>query len=61
MLSHELRNPLAAIWTAATVVRSDGPSRAQLELAVRVIERQSRHLSHLLDDLLDVGRAMAGG
>jgi signal transduction histidine kinase len=60
MLSHELRNPLAAIWTAATVVRSDGPSRAQLELAVRVIERQSRHLSHLLDDLLDVGRAMTG-
>ena len=60
MLSHELRNPLAAIWTAATIVRSDGPSAAQLDRAIRVIERQSRHLSRLLDDLLDVGRAMTG-
>jgi signal transduction histidine kinase len=60
MLSHELRNPLAAIWTAATIVRSEGPTAAQLENAVRVIERQSRHLSRLLDDLLDVGRAMTG-
>ena len=60
MLSHELRNPLAAIWTAAAIVRSGGRNATELERAVHVIERQSRHLSRLLDDLLDVGRAMTG-
>jgi signal transduction histidine kinase len=60
MLSHELRNPLAAIWTAAAIVKSEGRSTEQLEFAARVIDRQTRHLSRLLDDLLDVGRAMTG-
>ena len=60
MLSHELRNPLAAIWTAAAIVKSDGRSPEQLEFAVRVIDRQTRHLRRMLDDLLDVGRAMTG-
>jgi signal transduction histidine kinase len=60
MLSHELRNPLAAIWTAAAIVKSDGRSPEQLEFAVRVIDRQIRHLRRMLDDLLDVGRAMTG-
>src|SRR5262245_65769821 len=60
MLSHELRNPLAAIWTAAAIVKSDGRTPEQLEFAVRVIDRQTRHLRRMLDDLLDVGRAMTG-
>jgi signal transduction histidine kinase len=60
MLSHELRNPLAAIWTAAAIVKSDDRSPEQLEFAVRVIDRQTRHLRRMLDDLLDVGRAMTG-
>ena len=60
MLSHELRNPLAAIWTAAAIVKSDGRSPEQLEFAIRVIDRQTRHLRRMLDDLLDVGRAMTG-
>jgi signal transduction histidine kinase len=60
MLSHELRNPLAAIWTAAAIVKTPGRNAEQLEFACRVIDRQTRHLSRLLDDLLDVGRAMTG-
>lgn len=60
MLSHELRNPLAAIWTAAAIVKSDRRTAEQLDFAVRVIDRQTRHLRRMLDDLLDVGRAMTG-
>jgi signal transduction histidine kinase/ActR/RegA family two-component response regulator len=60
MLGHELRNPLAAIWSAVAVVRSDRHTREQLDFAAGVIERQSRHLKRLIDDLLDVGRVMTG-
>lgn len=60
MLGHELRNPLAAISSAATIVKSDKRSPEQLGFAIGVIERQSRHLQRLIDDLLDVGRAMSG-
>jgi signal transduction histidine kinase len=60
MLGHELRNPLAAIWTAAGIIRSDGRTRQQLDFASGVIERQSGHLKRLIDDLLDVGRIVTG-
>ena len=60
MLGHELRNPLAAISSAATILRSPGRTDKQLEFAAGVVERQSRHLKRLLDDLLDVGRVMSG-
>jgi len=60
MLGHELRNPVAAISSAATIVKSTARSAEQLEFAAEVIERQSQHLKRLMDDLLDVGRAMTG-
>jgi two-component system CheB/CheR fusion protein len=56
MLSHELRNPLAAIDGALEVVRHSRRSPQQAELALERIERQSRHLRRLIDDLLDVSR-----
>ena len=60
MLSHELRNPLAAISNAAAIMKTEGRRSEHLEFASGVIERQSRHLKHLIDDLLDVGRVMSG-
>ncbi len=60
MLGHELRNPLAAISNAATIVQSGERRAEHLEFAAGVIERQSRHLKRLIDDLLDVGRATTG-
>ena len=60
MLGHELRNPLAAISSAAIVMRSEGRTEQQTTFATGVIERQSRHLKRLIDDLLDVGRVMTG-
>jgi two-component system, chemotaxis family, CheB/CheR fusion protein len=60
MLSHELRNPLAAILAATRVIESaqwDG--RASHE-ASQVVTRQANHMSRLLDDLLDVARITRG-
>jgi signal transduction histidine kinase len=56
MLAHELRNPLAAISSAQSVIRSAGRSETQAEKGHGVIERQTNHLRRLIDDLLDVSR-----
>src|ERR671937_2297173 len=57
MLGHELLNPLSPILTALELMklRGDGLSREQ-----EVIERQTRHLTRLVDDLLDVSRVTRG-
>lgn len=60
MLSHELRNPLSAISAAVDVLdtaQSDGSVAAE---ARSIIARQTRNLAHMLNDLLDVGRVIAG-
>jgi signal transduction histidine kinase len=60
MLGHELRNPVAAISSAATIVRSRKGTPEQFDFAAGVIERQVTHVKRLIDDLLDVGRVMTG-
>lgn len=59
LLAHELRNPLAAISSAAQVLAIartlDEATRPQA-----VIERQVAHLARLVDDLMDAARARAG-
>jgi len=56
MLSHELRNPLAAMVNAiALLQRASAGSPLQTE-SIGVIGRQSRQMTRLLDDLLEVGR-----
>jgi two-component system CheB/CheR fusion protein len=60
MLSHELRNPLAAILSATRVLGSGvWPTPASRE-AGQVVERQANHMARLLDDLLDVARITRG-
>jgi len=58
MLGHELRNPLGAITAAVEVSRRREPSAFSNELAI--VQRQSRHLARLVDDLLDVSRVTSG-
>jgi signal transduction histidine kinase len=60
MLAHELRNPLAPITSAAEVLRMLGRSDAKLLKAADVIARQAKHMSALVDDLLDVSRVTRG-
>jgi two-component system CheB/CheR fusion protein len=61
MLSHELRNPLAAVVNATHVLRRSTSERAAVERASDVITRQTEHMARLLDDLLDVARITRGG
>jgi two-component system, chemotaxis family, CheB/CheR fusion protein len=59
-LSHELRNPLAPIRTAATILQSPKLKPEELQRAQAIIGRQVAHMSSLLDDLLDVSRITRG-
>ncbi|MGY3265027.1 PAS domain-containing hybrid sensor histidine kinase/response regulator [Lysobacter sp. HA35] len=59
MLAHELRNPLAPISTASQLLMlTSDPSRVRA--AGEVITRQVRHMTELVDDLLDVSRVTRG-
>jgi signal transduction histidine kinase len=60
MLGHELRNPLAAVSNAATLLGIGGVTRQQETKAVKIIQRQSEQLVRIVDDLLDLGRVMSG-
>jgi two-component system CheB/CheR fusion protein len=56
MLSHELRNPLGAVVTATAMLKGIDASKGLGDRAVSVLERQSRQMARLLDDLLEVSR-----
>ncbi|MGH9795428.1 MAG: PAS domain S-box protein, partial [Candidatus Acidiferrales bacterium] len=59
MLGHELRNPLAAISTGATLLREKNTEerRAWIE---QMMSRQIQQLQRLVDDLLDITRISRG-
>ncbi len=59
MLAHELRNPLSAISSAVNLARAT-PSDEHRDWSNEVITRQVKHLTHLIDDLLDVSRIRLG-
>src|SRR6266478_2381444 len=60
MLSHELRNPLAPIMSAAHTLRLALLADTRLGRAAESIERQARYQARLLDDLLEVNRIAHG-
>jgi signal transduction histidine kinase len=61
MLAHELRNPLSAISLSLEVVkRSEEPISDMHARTFSVIGRQTQHLSHMVNDLLDVSRLTRG-
>lgn len=60
VLSHELRNPLAAMHNAVQLMLHKRLDDAQLVRARDVVARQLEHLSRLVDDLLDVARITRG-
>jgi CheY-like chemotaxis protein len=59
-LAHELRNPLAPIRTAVSLMQMGGLSDSMREWYGTVIDRQVTHLTRLVDDLLDVSRIASG-
>jgi PAS domain S-box-containing protein len=60
MLSHELRNPLAPIGAAAELLATAAKDDEQVQRAGAIIRRQVRHLTSLVDDLLDAARVTQG-
>ncbi|CAN91085.1 two-component hybrid sensor and regulator [Sorangium cellulosum So ce56] len=60
MLAHELRNPLAPIANATSVLKLEGKDNAQVVWAAGLMERQLGQLVRLVDDLLDVSRITRG-
>jgi signal transduction histidine kinase/FixJ family two-component response regulator len=60
MLSHELRNPLAPIRNALEVIRRIAPPDPKFTWAGDVMDRQVRHLTRLVEELLDVARISQG-
>jgi signal transduction histidine kinase len=59
-LSHELRNPLAAISNAAQVLQRGAGGEAGRGAAVEIVARQIGLLRRMLDDLLDTARVAHG-
>ncbi len=60
MLAHELRNPLAPIAAAAEMLKFGTANEERVRRSSEVISRQVRHMTSLVDDLLDVSRVTRG-
>ena len=60
MLAHELRNPLAPISAAAELLRMGSMDERRVHQSSTIIGRQVRHMTRLVDDLLDVSRVTRG-
>jgi len=60
MLAHELRNPLAPISAAAEIMAMAQLDEVRLKRTSEVISRQVKHMTGLVDDLLDVSRVTRG-
>ena len=60
MLSHELRNPLAPIRSAAHLLGMAPDNVARVKQSSIIIERQVNHMTSLINDLLDVSRVNTG-
>jgi len=59
-LAHELRNPLAPIANAASLLRSKTLAPERIEWIAAMVARQTDQMARLLDDLLDVSRISRG-
>ena len=60
MLAHELRNPLAPISTGAELLKITSQPDTSVMRTSDIIARQARHMTKIVDDLLDVSRVTRG-
>ena len=60
MLAHELRNPLGAVRNSLEILTLRGNDPGSIDQCRRIMARQVQHLSHLVDDILDVSRLTRG-
>lgn len=60
MLAHELRNPLASISYASELMERTGTGGSRSDTLSALLKRQTRQLTRLVDDLLDLSRISRG-
>jgi signal transduction histidine kinase/ActR/RegA family two-component response regulator len=60
VVSHELRTPLGAILIWTQLLRQERVDEGTVARALGIIERSTKTLAQLLDDLLDVSRIVSG-
>jgi PAS domain S-box-containing protein len=60
MLAHELRNPLASIGNAGEILTRLTHAGPDTEMPLMLLKRQTRQLTRLVDDLLDISRIARG-
>jgi PAS domain S-box-containing protein len=60
VLSHELRNPLAPIRTAADLICEEAKALPVVQKACRILHRQLEVMVHLVNDLLEAARITSG-
>jgi signal transduction histidine kinase/ActR/RegA family two-component response regulator len=60
MLGHELRNPLAAISSGVAVLNMPTNDSERMAKVKGILQRQTQHLTHLVDELLDAHRILNG-
>ncbi|MFC0572735.1 CheR family methyltransferase [Paraburkholderia solisilvae] len=60
MLGHELRNPLAALLSAADLLTSKAAGESKKTWAAEVVERQGKAMMHLVNEMLDITRITSG-
>ncbi len=59
-LAHELRNPLAPIRNGLEIMRLSASANQRVNNIHQMMDRQVNHLTHLVDDLLDIARITKG-
>jgi PAS domain S-box-containing protein len=60
ILAHEIRNPLSVISNGIKVLDQHGNQNPDATTARQMMARQTRHLTRLVDDLLDMSRINRG-
>jgi PAS domain S-box-containing protein len=60
LLGHELRNPLAPIRNAVSILKLKACDDAEVTRSRQIVDRQLAHLTRLVDDLLEAGRVSSG-
>lgn len=60
MLGHELRNPLSAIVGAVEIMHAKEAGAEAISHAKAILRRQTEHLTHIVDELLDLARLSTG-
>lgn len=59
-LAHELRNPLAPVRNGLKILRMGGTDGEAAGETLSMMDRQLGHITHLVDDLMDVARVSSG-